>query len=160
MLEIIDDTFTVQEVHCDGQKVPVQRSCQREILPLCRHLGDIDDLLETNDLYGRDQEQDVNMSAEHGQEEASYHGQRPYRTSDEGLFLLLIFILLGCGLLFRLDSVDFVVSRSYGATSIGHSLVGRGRACPQLANTAIRLMRELDLPSCHFVRCSDELCGG
>ena len=35
------------------------------------------------------------MPTKHGKEEASNHGDCPYRSGNEGLFFLLIFVLLG-----------------------------------------------------------------
>lgn len=156
VLEIVDNALSVQEVHCDGKEVPVQRPRQWEILPFGGHLCDVDDLLEADDLNSSDQEENVNVSAEHGQEEAPDHCQGPYRTSDKGLFLLLIFILLDLRLLLGFDPINLVISRSYGTTAVGHSLIGRGGACSQFCDAPIRLVRELNLPSRHFVRRSGE----
>lgn len=126
MLEVINDTFTIQKVHCYGKEVPIQRPRQWEVLLLGRDLGNVDDLFEADDLDGSNQEENVDMSAEHSQEETSNHCQSPYCTSDKGLFLLLILIFWNFRLLFRLHSVDLGVSRSYGTAAIRHGLV-RGR---------------------------------
>ena len=90
MLEIVDDTFTVEEVHGDGKEVPAEGSGKREISLLARNLGNCNDFFKGYDLDGGDNHQDIDMTSEHSTEEAANHGQSPYRPCNEsGLFLLI-----------------------------------------------------------------------
>lgn len=90
VLEVVDDTFPIEKVHGGTQKVPVQSLGKSQRPGSARDVGNGNDLFEGNDLDGGDNDDYVDVSSEHGAEEDSNHGKRPYGTGDEGLLLLLI----------------------------------------------------------------------
>lgn len=124
VLEVIDDTFTIQKVHRDSQEIPVQGSGERKVLLLGGDLSNVDDLLERDHLDGRNKEKNVDMATEHGEEEPPDHGKRPDCTRDEGLFFLFIFHLLVFWLLLGFVPVHFYISGLYGTAGIRSRVVG------------------------------------
>jgi hypothetical protein len=90
VLEVVYDALAVQEVHGRCQPVPIQGLGKAQPPGATRDIGNGDDLLERHDLHGGDNANDVDVAHEHGAKEAANHDKRPYRPSDEGLFLLLI----------------------------------------------------------------------
>lgn len=46
MLEVIDNAFTINEIHGNREEVPVERLCKRQVLLLGRDLSNGDDLFE------------------------------------------------------------------------------------------------------------------
>lgn len=90
MLEVIDHTFAVQEIHGGSKKIPIQTLCELQLLLARRHICDSDDLFEGYDLHGANQRHDVDMAGRHSPEEGSYHHQCPYCPSYECLFLLFV----------------------------------------------------------------------
>lgn len=95
VLEIIDDALSVQEIHGRCEEVPVQGLGEAQVLLLTRHIGDSNDFLEREDLNCSHNANDVNVSGEHSDEKASNHYEGPYRSGNEGLFLLLVIGLSG-----------------------------------------------------------------
>lgn len=94
MLEVVDHALAVQEIHRCGQEIPVQRFGEAQILLLVRDIGDSNNLLEGYDLDPGDEGNNIDMTGEQGDEETGNHHEGPYRSGNEGLFLLLI---LGLG---------------------------------------------------------------
>lgn len=93
MLEIVDDAFSVEKVHAGAEKIPVQRSGEGKVFGSAGDICYSYDFLERDDLNSGDYGEDVDMPGEHGCEEAGDHDEGPYRASDEGLLLLLVFRL-------------------------------------------------------------------
>lgn len=91
MLEVVDHTFAIQEVHRSGQEIPIQRFRKPNVLLFTRDIGDGDDLLERDDLDGCYNTNDVDVTGKHGNEKTRYHHERPYCPSNECLLLLFIF---------------------------------------------------------------------
>lgn len=110
VLEIVDNTLAVEEVHGRRQPIPVQGLCEPQPASATRHVGYRDDFLEGYDLYCCDDGYDVNMPHAHGQEEAGHHDKRPYRPGNEGLLLLLVLRSL------RFFQLDILVSLRPQAT--------------------------------------------
>ena len=94
VLKIVDHVLAVQVVHDRAQEVPVQCAREAQVLGLAGRIGDGDDLLEGDELHGRDDGYYVDVAGEHEGEEEGNHDQGPYCTSDEGLLLLGLFGLL------------------------------------------------------------------
>lgn len=95
MLEIVDDAFSVEKIHGRREKVPVQRLGEAEILLLTGNIGDGNDFLERDDLNRSHNDNNVDVSGEHGDEKERDHDESPYCPRNEGLFLLLVFGLGG-----------------------------------------------------------------
>lgn len=92
MLEIVNDALSVEKVHGGAEEIPVQGSGEGQILRSAGDVGDGYDFLEGDDLDSGNYADDVNVAGEHGCKETSYHDERPYCSSDEGL---LLFFVLG-----------------------------------------------------------------
>ena len=90
MLEVVDDALPVQEVHGDGEEIPVHRPRQGKGFLLLGHLSNSDDLLETDELDSGDDHEDIDVASKHGGEETSYHDQCPDGSRDESSLLLLV----------------------------------------------------------------------
>lgn len=109
VLEVIEHTLSIQEVHCCHEEVPVERLCELEVSGLAGDVGNGDDLLEGDDLNGGDNDDQVEVAGEDDDEEAGNHDKGPYRPGDERLSLLLkvgerllrlrLLLFLGCRLL-------------------------------------------------------------
>lgn len=95
MLKVVDHALSIEKIHGCRQEIPIQRLCEPQVLLLIGDIGDSDDLLERYDLDSRDKGNDIDMTREQCNEETSNHNKSPYRPSDEGLLLLLIFRLRG-----------------------------------------------------------------
>jgi hypothetical protein len=91
MLEIVDDAFSIQEVHGRGQEIPVERLRKADVLLPAGHICNGNDFLERDDLDRCDDDDYVNVAGKHGTEEEGNHHKGPYCPSDESLLLLLIF---------------------------------------------------------------------
>lgn len=90
MFEVVDDAFTVEKIHSNGEKVPVQALGEAKASRPTWDVRDGDDFLERNDLDRSANHDDVDVAGEQGPEEASYHDKSPYRARDESLLLLLV----------------------------------------------------------------------
>lgn len=90
MLEIIYHALAIQKIHGGCEEVPIERFGELEVLGLAGDVGNGDDLLERNDLDNGDDGDEIDVTGEHGNEEARDHNKRPYRPGYKGLFLLLI----------------------------------------------------------------------
>lgn len=90
MLEVVDDGFAVQKIHGDAQEIPVEGPCEWQTFLLGWDLGDTDDFLEGNNLNCRDQEQHIDVPAEHAKKETTDHDKGPDRSNDKCLLLFLI----------------------------------------------------------------------
>lgn len=90
MLEVVDDAFAIEEVTSGGQPVPVQALGPAQVSRPAGNVGNGNDLLEGDDLDGRNDEDDVDMAEEQGGKEAPYHYERPDHPCDEGLLLFLV----------------------------------------------------------------------
>lgn len=102
VLEVVDDSLAVQEVHGRCQPVPVEALCRSEGTGATGDIGNGNDLLEGDDLDCGDDEDDVDVAHEQRSEEASEHDERPEGARHEvGLLLLVLCIplLLGRGFL-------------------------------------------------------------
>lgn len=91
MLKVIDNAFSIQEIHGGRQKIPVQRLGKTQILLLARYVGNSDHLLERYDLDRGHDANDVDVAGEHGDEEAGNHDERPYCPRNKRLLLLFVF---------------------------------------------------------------------
>lgn len=90
MLEIIDDTLAIEEVHCRSQPIPVQCLGELQSTRATRHIGNGNDFLEGYYLDCSHNRYDVDVAHEHGPEEYANHEECPYRSSDESLLLLFV----------------------------------------------------------------------
>ena len=90
MLEVVNDTLSVQEVHGGGQEIPIQRFGEAQILFLAGNIGNGDNLLKRNNLDRRHDAKDVDVAGEHGDEEAGNHDKGPYCPGNKGLLLLFV----------------------------------------------------------------------
>jgi hypothetical protein len=90
MLEVVNNALSVQKVHGNCEKVPIQRFGQWKVLLLSRHLRNGDDFFEGNDLNSGDHYQHVDVSCKHATKKPSNHSQCPYRARDEGRLLFLV----------------------------------------------------------------------
>lgn len=100
MLEIVDDTFAIEEVHGGSQEVPVQRLGEAQVSRLAGNGMYGDDLFEGYYLESGDEDDDVDVTREEGPKEATKHSKSPYSARVEVLHLLLVFGLrwgLGLG---------------------------------------------------------------
>lgn len=95
VLEVVNDAFSVEEIHGGSQEVPIQALRKSQASGAARDIGNGDNLLEGNDLNSSYDDNDVDVAGEHGPEEASNHDQRPDCAGNEGLLLLLIVGLWG-----------------------------------------------------------------
>lgn len=121
MLEIVNNTLAVQEVHCRAQKVPIQRLGEAQPTRTTPDIGNGNDLLEGNNLHRRDDDDHVNVAREHAAEEDTNHDECPYRAGYKGLLLLVVGGLFwGCGCLFIIGP-PFCCCRI--ATLVGWSFV-------------------------------------
>jgi hypothetical protein len=50
VLEVVNHTLSVQEIHGGRQEVPIQRFGEPQVLLFIRDTGDSDDFLERDDL--------------------------------------------------------------------------------------------------------------
>src|ERR1700761_9021565 len=73
MLKVIDDALSVEEIHRRSQKIPIQGFGETEAFPARRHVGDSDDFFEAHNLNDGDDDQDVDVSGEEGEEESRHH---------------------------------------------------------------------------------------
>lgn len=90
VFEIVDDALSVEKVHGCSQKVPVQRFREPQVPVFAGDIGNRNNLLEGDDLHGRNDGNEVYVAGEHRTKETGNHDKGPYRSSDEGLFLLLV----------------------------------------------------------------------
>jgi hypothetical protein len=106
VLKVVDDALAVEKVHGGGQPVPVEALCGAQVAGAAGHAGDGNDLLERDDLDGRDDEDDVDVAHEEGGKEAADHDKGPKRPRHKvGLFLFILGDLL---LLFLLGRLGFL----------------------------------------------------
>ena len=77
VLEIVDDTLAVEEVHGNGQPVPVQALGGLDVPGATSSARDGDDLLERDDLDGGDDDDDVDVAHEESGKEAANHDEGP-----------------------------------------------------------------------------------
>lgn len=96
VLEVIDDTLAIQEVHGRPQEVPVQRLGEAQAASLARHISYRNDLLEADDLDGCDDDDNIEMASAKSEEEATDHDESPYCAHDEVCLLFLVFALFCC----------------------------------------------------------------
>lgn len=75
--KIVDDALAVEEIHGRAQKVPIQSLGEAQVAGLAGDIGDGDDLLERNDLYGSDDEDDVYVAHEQRKEKTANHDEGP-----------------------------------------------------------------------------------
>lgn len=91
VLEVVDDAFSIEKVHCRSQPVPIQRLGEAQSACTAGNVGNRNNLLKGDNLYSRNDSDDVEMPHEHGPKESPDHDKSPYRSSDKSLLLLLIF---------------------------------------------------------------------
>jgi len=70
MLEVIDHAFTIDKIHGDGEEIPVERLCKREVLLLSWNLRNSNNFLEGDYENCSDDHEHVYMTSEHGAKEA------------------------------------------------------------------------------------------
>lgn len=90
VFEIVDDALPVKKVHGCSQKVPVQRFREPQVPVFAGDIGNRNNLLKGHNLNGGNDGNEVYMTGEHRTKETGNHDKGPYRSSDEGLFLLLV----------------------------------------------------------------------
>lgn len=95
VLEVVDNALSVKEIHGRREEIPVQGLGEAEVLLLAGYIGDGNNFLERDDLDGSNQNDDVDVTGEHGDKETRDHDESPYRAGNEGLLLLLVFGLGG-----------------------------------------------------------------
>lgn len=100
VLEVVNHTLTVQEVHRRGKPVPIQALSKAQSARPRRDVRNGNDLLEGDNLNSGDDQDDVDVAHSHGEEERPDHDEGPYCAGDEGLLLLLVFGGLGVLVLF------------------------------------------------------------
>lgn len=89
VLEVVDHTLAVQEVHRRPEKVPVECLSETQAARSRRHVCDRNHLLVADDLHGGHDDEHVDMAGEHGSKEDADHDKGPDRAGDECLPLLL-----------------------------------------------------------------------
>ena len=94
MFKVVDDAFSVQEIHRSSQKIPVQRFGKPKVFLLAGHIGNGNNLLEGDALDGRDHDDDKEVACAEGPEEGGNHDESPYGACNEVCLFLLI---LGLG---------------------------------------------------------------
>lgn len=94
VLEVVDDTFTVEIIHCGAQKIPVQGLCEPQASRSTRYVGDGNNLFEGYYLDSGNNYYDIDVAGEQDPEEECNHNKGPYCSSDE---VLLLFLVLGLG---------------------------------------------------------------
>jgi len=90
VLEVVNNTFSIEKVHCRCQPIPVERLCKSQPPRATRDVCNGDNFLEGDDLYCRDQRNDVYVPHKHSTKEGAYHDQRPYGSRDEGCLFLFV----------------------------------------------------------------------
>ena len=95
MLKIVNHTFPIQKVHRRREPIPIETLREAETACSRWDVGDGDNLFERDDLYSGDDQDDVDVSHGHGEEETPDHDEGPYCAGDEGL--LFLFVLGGLG---------------------------------------------------------------
>lgn len=90
VFEVVDDALSVKEVHGCSQKVPIQRFREPQVPVFAGDICNRNNFLKGDDLNCGNDGNEVYMSREHRTKEAGNHDKGPYRSSDEGLFLLLV----------------------------------------------------------------------
>lgn len=90
VLEVVYHALPIQEIHGRPQEVPVERSCESKVFRPARNIGNGNHFFEGDDLDCGHNRNHVDMPRQHGGEEDGDHDERPYCSSDECLFLLLV----------------------------------------------------------------------
>ncbi len=62
MFEVVNYAFSVEKVHRGSEEIPIERSGEGKILCSTRYMRNGDDLLEGNDLKGRNDANYVYMA--------------------------------------------------------------------------------------------------
>jgi len=104
VLEVVDHTLAVEEVHGRSEEVPVESLGESQAPRSRRHVSNRNDLLVADNLHGGHNDEHVDVTREHGAEEEGDHDDGPDGACDEGLLLLFRFREL-------LDRRLFVVGR-------------------------------------------------
>jgi hypothetical protein len=116
MLEVVNDTFTVQKVHGSRQPVPIQALCRLKVPSSTGNVGDSDHFFEGNDLNGSDDKNDVDVTHEERYEESTDHDQCPECPCHKvGLFLFVLDLLFFGGTLEEGHEISFLL-RPVGRT--------------------------------------------
>lgn len=99
MLEVVNDSLAVEEVHCRRKPVPVETLSGAQRAGATGDVGDGDDLLEGNDLDSRDDADDVDVAHEECRKEHGEHDKGPEGARHEVglLFFVLGLLLFGGG---------------------------------------------------------------
>lgn len=123
MLEVVDDSLAVEEVHCSGQPVPVETLSRSQGAGAAGNVGDGDNLLKGDDLDSSDDCDDVNVTHEERGEEQRKHDKGPESARYEvGLFLFVLGLLFAnCWLLLLLWVVSCVLLENLAIPRAGHS---------------------------------------
>lgn len=112
MLKVVNDTLSVQKVHGCREPIPIQALCRLERASTTRNVCDGNNFLEGNNLYRRNDCDDVNVSHEQRQEENANHDQCPERSGPEvGLFLFIFSLFLFGSRWFLFKSRENLVSK-------------------------------------------------
>jgi hypothetical protein len=73
VLEVVNDALSVQEIHCCGQKIPVETFGELKILLSRWNICNRNNFLERHHLHHRDNGGDIDMPGSHRPEEYAYH---------------------------------------------------------------------------------------
>lgn len=96
VLEIVDNSLSVKEVHGRGQPIPVQALGRSQLPCLAGDACNGDNLAEGNNLNGGDDDDDVDVAHEQRGEEASHHDKGPKGSRHEvGLLLVILLLFFG-----------------------------------------------------------------
>ena len=91
VLEVVDHTLAVQEVHGGSEEVPVESLGEAQTARSRRHICNGNDLLVANNLHGGHDDEHIDVAREHGSEEEGDHDKSPDRACNESLLLFLVF---------------------------------------------------------------------
>lgn len=111
MLEVIDHTLAVQEIHRRRKPIPIQALREAQSARPRRNVRNGNNLLEGDNLDSGDNQDDVDVAHSHGEEECPNHDEGPYCARDEGLLLLLV--LGGLGVLVLFTTLATITHKLY-----------------------------------------------
>lgn len=95
VLEVVDDSLAVEEVHCGCQPVPVETFSRSQGAGAAGNIGNGNNLLEGNDLDSGNDADNVNVTHEECGKEQGEHDKCPESAGYEvGLLLFVLGLLL------------------------------------------------------------------
>lgn len=123
VLEVVNDSLAVEEVHGSRQPVPVETLSRSKGAGTAGDVGDGNDLLERDDLYSGNNGNDVDVSHKERGKEQGEHDKGPESASYEvGLLLFVLGLLLAnCWRLLLVDC--FQLARRLGLELGGRTTI-------------------------------------